>query len=84
MVTAEVTDVQQVTTRSKGKTAEWEAQEAIRKQAAQWVEKANEQNAAENRNQNAPREEEITQPVENPTWQALQDCQIVLPLARLL
>ena len=42
MVTAEVTDVQQVMTRSKGKADEWEAQEAIRKQAAQWIQKANE------------------------------------------
>ena len=31
MVMAEVTDVQQVTARSKGKVVEWEAQEAIRK-----------------------------------------------------
>ena len=84
MVTAEVTDVQQVMTRSKGKAAEWEAQEAIRKQEAQWIKKANEQNVAEIRDQNTPREEEITELVENPTWQALQDCQIVLPLARLL
>ena len=84
MVTAEVTEVQQVTTRSKGKAAEWKAQEAIRKQAAQWIKKANEQNVTEIRDQNTPREEEITQPVENPTWQALQDCQIVLPLVRLL
>ena len=59
-------------------------QEAIRKQAAQWIKKANEQNVAEIRDQNTPREDEITQPEENPTWQALQDCQIVLPLARLL
>ena len=42
MVMAEVTDVQQVTTWSKGKAAEWEAQEAIRKQASEWVKKANE------------------------------------------
>ena len=61
-----------------------EAQEAIRKQAAQWIKKANEQNVAEIRDQNTPREEETTQPEENPTWQGLQDCQIVLPLARLL
>ena len=47
MVVAEVADIQQVTTRSKGKTTEWEAQEAIRKQATEWVEKANEWNAAE-------------------------------------
>ena len=71
-------------TRSKGKATEWEAQEAIRKQAAQWIKKANEQNVAEIRDQHTPKEEEITEPVENPTWQALQDCQIVLPLARLL
>ena len=36
---AEVTDVQQVTTRSKGKVVEWEAQEAIRKQASEWIKK---------------------------------------------
>ena len=29
MVVAEVADIQQVTTQSKGKMAEWEAQEAI-------------------------------------------------------
>ena len=79
---AEVTDVQQVTTQSKGKAAEWEAQEAITKQATQWIKKANEQNVAEIRDQNTPRGEEITQPVDNPTWQALQDCQIVLRLTR--
>ena len=47
MVVAEVVDIQQVTTRSKGKTIEWETQEAIRKQATKWVMKANEQNVAE-------------------------------------
>ena len=44
MVTAEVTDVQQDTTRSNGKFAEWETQEAIRNE---WIQKANEQNTAE-------------------------------------
>ena len=33
MVVAEVVDLQQVTTRSKGKATEWETQETIRKQA---------------------------------------------------
>ena len=33
MVIVEVTDVQQVTTQSKGKADEWETQETIRKQA---------------------------------------------------
>ena len=41
MVVAKVTDIQQVTTRSKGKMMEWETQEAIRKQAIEWVKKAN-------------------------------------------
>ena len=47
MVMAEVTDVQQVTTRLKGKAAEWEAQEAIQKQASEWIKKTNEQNMEE-------------------------------------
>ena len=47
MVIAEVTDVQQVTTRSKGKAAEWETQETIQKQAIEWIKKANERNVAE-------------------------------------
>ena len=42
MVTAEVTDDQQVTIRSKGKAAEWETHETIRKQATKWIQKANE------------------------------------------
>ena len=82
MVMAEVTDVQQVTTRSKGKAAEWEAQEAIRKQAAQWIKKSI--NVAEIRDQNTPMKDAVTQLEDNPTWQAVQDCQIMLPLARLL
>ena len=61
MVMAEVTDVQQVTTRSKGKAAEWEAQEAIRKQASEWIKNANEQNVAEVKDQNTQLEEAITQ-----------------------
>ena len=47
MVTAEVTDVQQVTTHSKGKAVEWETQEYIRKQATEWIKKAKECNVAE-------------------------------------
>ena len=53
MVIADVTDVQQVTTRSKGKVAESETQEAIRKQAMEWIRKANERNVAEIEDQNA-------------------------------
>ena len=47
MVIAEVTDVQQVTTRSKGKVEEWETQEEIRKKATEWIKKANGHNVAE-------------------------------------
>ena len=35
------TNVQQVTTRSKAKTTEWEEQDNIRKAAQEWVAKAN-------------------------------------------
>ena len=47
MVIAEVADIQQVTTRSKGKTAKWESQVVIRKEVTKWIQKANEQNTAE-------------------------------------
>ena len=40
MLVIEATDVQQITTRSKGKTVEWEAQ-AVPKATKEWVEKAN-------------------------------------------
>ena len=84
MVIAEVTDVQQVTTRSKRNVVEWEAQEAIRKQATEWIKKANEHNVAEIEDRNTLSEEAVKHTEDNPTWQALQECQIVLPLARLL
>ena len=69
MVAAEVADIQQVTTRSKGKATECETQEAIQKQATKWVKKANERNAAELEQQKANAEEltDIDQP-QNPTW----------------
>ena len=37
-----VLEIQQVTTRSKGKQSEWEVQEAVRKGAKEWVEEATE------------------------------------------
>ena len=46
MVMAEVT-------RSKGKVVDWETQDAIRKQATEWIRKANERNVAEIEDQNA-------------------------------
>ena len=39
---------------------------------------------AEIKDQSTQLEEAVTQPEDNPTWQALQECQIVLPLACLL
>ena len=80
MVTAEVTDVQQLTTRSKAKTTEWEAQEAIWKQATEWVQQANEQNVANLREHIKPSGALVVTTDEDMTWQALQDCQIILPL----
>ena len=74
MVIAEVTDVQQVTTRSKRKVAEWETQEAIRKQSTEWIRKANERNVAEIEDQNAQSVETVNQTEDDPTWQALQEC----------
>ena len=64
MVVAEMADIQQVTTRSKGKMAKWEAQEAIRKQATEWINKANERNVTEMKEQKNALEEptETTQP----------------------
>ena len=47
MVTTEVTKIQQVTTRSKGKAAKWETQENIKKQATECIQKTNERNVAE-------------------------------------
>ena len=84
MVIAEVTDVQQVTTWLKGKVAEWETQEAIRKLALEWIKNANEQNVAEIKDQNAQSEESVKHTEDNPTRQARQECQIMLPLACLL
>ena len=84
MVVAEVVDIPQVTTRSKGKMMKWEAQEAIRKHATECVEKANEQNANVKQQKEAPTVLTNTIQLDNSTWRALQECQITLPLGRLL
>ena len=52
MVITEVTNVQQVMKWIR-KVAEWETQDAIRKQATEWIRKANERNVAEIEDQNA-------------------------------
>ena len=67
MVTADVTDVQQVTTRSNGKAAEWETQENIRKQTTEWIKKANERNVGEIQEQNAQPEEPVKNIDDDPT-----------------
>ena len=41
-----VPEIQQVTTRSKGKQSEWEVQEVVWKEAKEWVEEANNNNVA--------------------------------------
>ena len=65
--------------------AEWEAQEDIRKEATKWIKKVNERNVIELKKQRKTSEEPIeTMQQENPTWPALQECQIMLPLGRLL
>ena len=62
-------DIQQVTTRSKGKMVEWEAQEAIRKQVTEWIEKGNQRNVTELKEQrNASEEPTETMQQENPKW----------------
>ena len=83
MVVAEVANIQQVTTTSKGKTTKWEAQEAIRKQTTEWIEKANRRNVTEMKeHMNTVEELTIKAQPEKPTWQAFQECQITLPLGQ--
>ena len=84
MVTTEVTDIQEVTNGAKGKTIEWEIQEAIRKHATEWIQRANERNATELRRQRKPPEAPIETTDDDSTYQALQECHIMLPLGCLL
>ena len=93
MVTAEV---QQVTMWTKDKQFESEIQEAVRKAAKEWVDEANNNNVArmfrENNEQNITldksesQQEEVTtkEPEDDEAWRVLADCQISLPLTRLL
>ena len=63
-------DVQQVTTRSKAKTAEWEELDGIRKAAQEWVTKDNATNVERMRRESI--------------WEALVDCRITLTMSKLL
>ena len=74
MVAVELIDVQQVTTRSKGKVGEWESQETIKKQATEWVQKANEWNMAKIQKHNSCLEEPIGTSDNDPKCQVLQEC----------
>ena len=74
MVTAKVTDAQQVTTCSKGKAAEWETQKYIQKQATEWIKKANECKVVKIQEQNIHPKEPVKSTDKDPTWQALQEC----------
>ena len=78
-------DVQQVTTRSKAKTAEWEEQDGIRKAAQEWVTKANAANIERMRQESTSDTPEIKNTVEaDPIWEALADCPITLTMSKLL
>ena len=64
-------EVQQVTTRSKAKTADWVEQDEIRKVAKEWVTKANASNVEWMRLDGTPTTvEEDTIPEINPILQA--------------
>ena len=51
-------EIQQVTTRSKGKQSEWEVQEVVRKPAKEWVEEANQNNVNRMKQDNALHQKE--------------------------
>ena len=83
-------DVQQVTTQSKAKTMEWETQEAVEKVAIVWVKEANKWNVDDMQQEGAkylPTFQSVGETdtiEEDPAWQALTECQIMMPLGRLL
>ena len=77
-----MTDVQQVTTRSKAKMAEWEEQDGIRKEAQEWVTKAN---ATQMRQESVSGTPEAGSMVEaDPTWEALADYPVTLTMRKIL
>ena len=78
-------DVQQVTTRRKAKTSEWEEQDGIRKAAQEWVTKANATNVARMRWELTSEAPEIRNAVEgDPIWEALANYPITLTMSKLL
>ena len=78
-------EVQQITTRSKAKTAEWEEQDEIRKAAQEWMAKANAANVERMRQDAAPATSDTVISTEvDPIWEALADCPITLTMSKLL
>ena len=79
------TDVQQVTTRSKAKTTEWEEQDDIRKAAQEWVAKANASNVERMRQESGTDTTMAIRNEETDTiWEALAECPITLTMSKLL
>ena len=77
--------VQQITTRSEAKTAEWEEQDEIRKAAQEWMAKANAANVERMRQDAAPATSDTVISTEvDPIWEALADCPITLTMSKLL
>ena len=90
-----VPEVQQVTTHNKAKKSEWEVQEVERKAAKEWVEEANNNNVAQMLQQSSlsidktdnrlvERSVPTMTPEDEESWKVLEDCQVSLPLPRLL
>ena len=85
-------EIQQMTTRSKGKQSEWEVQEVLRKATKERVEEANQNNVHRMMQDNAMHHKEQTNQAskslsvndQEETWKILADFQISLPLAGLL
>ena len=78
-------EVQQITTRSKVNTAEWEEQDEIRKAAQEWMAKANAVNVERMRQDAAPATSDTVISTEvDPIWEALADCPITLTMSKLL
>ena len=85
-------EIQQMTTRSKGKQSEWEVQEEIRKTGKESLEEANQNNVNRMKQYNVVHQKEhahqlfdsilVNEPKE--TWKVFAYCQISLSLAGLL
>ena len=76
-------EVQQVTTQTKAKALDWEVQDEIRKTTKEWIVNANTQMGPES----TPIRPMLTteeNDEDDPIWQALADCEIKIPMQKLL